>query len=203
VTPSDILGFSGYVWANIWHLSEFAVMGDKTAIHAIVPRDVRPTQTIVGRGYNSTIYSDVFNQGDYAETFNLTFYANSTMIDAIDSVSLPAGNSVTFPIIWSTSGFPTGNYTIACVSTLVTDGTSVLENNYTSTTIIHIGVPGDISGPQGVYDGKVDMRDVGLVARHFGEKVPPADPNWDIYEDGKIDMRDIGIVARHFGEQSP
>jgi len=53
-------------------------------------------------------------------------------------------------------------------------------------------------------DGKVDMKDVGIVARLF--RVPPTDPLWnpdcDINVDGKVDMKDVGIVARHFGEHN-
>jgi hypothetical protein len=66
-----------------------------------------------------------------------------------------------------------------------------------------ISIAGDITGVDGWPDGSCDMRDVGLVGRHFGESIPPASPNWDIYEDWKIKMRDIGIVARHFGEIEP
>lgn len=58
-------------------------------------------------------------------------------------------------------------------------------------------ITGDVNG-----DGKVDMKDVGAVARLF--QVPPTDPLWnpncDINSDGKVDMKDVGIVARHFGE---
>jgi hypothetical protein len=67
---------------------------------------------------------------------------------------------------------------------------------------------GDITGPNGVPDGIVDMRDVGTVARHFG--TTPASPNWDpacditgpqyLVPDGKVDMRDVGLVARNFGK---
>jgi hypothetical protein len=58
-------------------------------------------------------------------------------------------------------------------------------------------VEGDING-----DAKVDMRDVGYVARRF--MCVPRDPSWDpitdFNTDGKINMMDIGLVARHFGE---
>jgi len=51
------------------------------------------------------------------------------------------------------------------------------------------------------YDGKVDMKDVSLVARAFGEF--PGRPRWnpmfDVNYDGKIDIKDISIVARNFG----
>jgi hypothetical protein len=49
-------------------------------------------------------------------------------------------------------------------------------------------------------DGKVDMKDVGTVARYFGQLVPPAPGECDINSDGKIDMRDVGAVARNFGK---
>jgi uncharacterized protein (DUF2141 family) len=56
---------------------------------------------------------------------------------------------------------------------------------------------GDVNG-----DGKVDMKDVGFVARRF--MCIPSDPLWDIVADingdNKINMVDIGTVARHFGE---
>lgn len=51
-------------------------------------------------------------------------------------------------------------------------------------------------------DGKVDMRDVGYVAKRF--MCVPGDPLWDssadVNGDGKIDLKDIGAVTRHFGE---
>jgi predicted secreted protein len=57
---------------------------------------------------------------------------------------------------------------------------------------------GDVNG-----DGRVDMKDVGYVARRF--MCVPGDPLWDpvadINGDQKINMVDIGTVARHFGEQ--
>jgi len=55
------------------------------------------------------------------------------------------------------------------------------------------------------HDGKVDIRDIALVAKYFGQTVPPAPPNCDItgstgVPDGKIDIRDIGMVAKNFGK---
>lgn len=53
-------------------------------------------------------------------------------------------------------------------------------------------------------DGKVDMKDVGLVARLFRASLtdPLWNPNCDINGDGKIDMRDIGIVASNIGDHN-
>jgi parallel beta-helix repeat protein len=59
------------------------------------------------------------------------------------------------------------------------------------------GLVGDVNG-----DGRVDMKDVGYVARRF--MCVPGDPLWDsnadFNSDEKINMVDIGTVARHFGE---
>lgn len=67
---------------------------------------------------------------------------------------------------------------------------------------------GDITGPEGVPDGKVDMSDVVAVARLFGVSYPDLeyDPNCDITgpisgeADGKIDILDVCLVARNFGK---
>jgi hypothetical protein len=78
-------------------------------------------------------------------------------------------------------------------------------------TIIEITVPlmiGDVTGPDGQPDGKVDMRDIGSIAYYFGQTVPPAPAKYDItgstpgVPDGKIDMRDIGTACFHYGERS-
>ena len=57
---------------------------------------------------------------------------------------------------------------------------------------------GDVTGINGVSDGIVDMRDVGLIASNFLESVPPADQILDLNTDAKIDMRDLGTVAHNF-----
>jgi parallel beta-helix repeat protein len=59
---------------------------------------------------------------------------------------------------------------------------------------------GDVNG-----DSKVDMKDVGYVARRF--MCVPRAPLWDsavdFNTDRKINMTDIDTVARHFGEHYP
>jgi len=68
----------------------------------------------------------------------------------------------------------------------------------------------DITGPtMWVPDGKCDIRDVALIALHFGSVVGDgkydvrADITGPIYlvRDGKIDIRDVALVAIHFGEE--
>jgi hypothetical protein len=80
---------------------------------------------------------------------------------------------------------------------------------YVFATVVEIherGETSDITGPDGIPDGKVDMRDIGFAARNFGRTVPPAPSACDItgarigVPDGTIDMRDVGTIARHFGK---
>jgi len=57
------------------------------------------------------------------------------------------------------------------------------------------------------YDGKVNMKDVGLIAKSFGASYgPPVDPRWifecDVNNDRQTDMKDIGRVAASFGKTS-
>ncbi|MEM2912266.1 MAG: dockerin type I domain-containing protein [Candidatus Bathyarchaeia archaeon] len=56
---------------------------------------------------------------------------------------------------------------------------------------------GDING-----DGKVDMKDVGIIALAFGSSLghPRWNANADINQDGVVDINDILIVLSHFGQ---
>jgi PKD repeat protein len=64
------------------------------------------------------------------------------------------------------------------------------------------------------HDGKIDGRDITIVAKAFGSHGPnfdypgePASPNWnpiaDLNGDNKVDGRDITIVAKKFGTDPP
>jgi peptide/nickel transport system substrate-binding protein len=57
------------------------------------------------------------------------------------------------------------------------------------------------------YDGKVDMRDIGIVAKAFATSYgPPQDTRWmfrlDINNDRRVDLKDIGLMAKQFGMES-
>jgi hypothetical protein len=64
-------------------------------------------------------------------------------------------------------------------------------------------LPADITGSQGVPDGRVDLRDVSYVAKRFMST--PDTSSWDSRADlntnEKIDMQDVAIVASRFGEE--
>jgi hypothetical protein len=87
------------------------------------------------------------------------------------------------------SGFltipPSSNYT--CLR-------AVSASNFSNSTILNPWT--DINR-----DRKVDMKDVGIVAKAYNTKLGNATYNWtcDVNADGKVDMADVGAVSRDFG----
>jgi hypothetical protein len=82
---------------------------------------------------------------------------------------------------------------------------SLLDNSTNpppATSVPSFNLPADIN-----YDGKVNMKDIGVVARGFDSKFgPPIDGRWvfraDVNNDRTIDMKDVGYVAKQFGKTS-
>lgn len=86
----------------------------------------------------------------------------------------------------------------------VPNETDTTNNNSTDGYVI-VTIVGDIYGPDGWPDSKVDIRDIAAVAKLFGVDYPKPNynPNCDIIYDLKIDINDIATVARHSGEVDP
>lgn len=201
VTGSDGIGDAPYV-IDSGNRDNYPLMKPYPwALHDLGVTSVSNSKTFVGQGSNMSLSVMLFNYGNSSETSNVQIYANSTLISS-QVVVIAGGDSAIVSFLWNPEGLTKGNYTISAYVDPVSGEIDLVDNNVTGRWVL-VTLLGDITGPDGWPDGKVDMRDVGLVARHFGEAVPPADPNWDVWQDWKIDMRDIGIVARHFGETGP
>ncbi len=160
--------------------------------------NVTSSKTIVGQEYTVAINVTVKNQGADTVSFNLTIYANTTAI-AFQTVTLDSENFTAVTIIWNTTGFGIGNYTMSAYAEPIPGETDTADNTFNDGAV-SVAIQGDING-----DHKVDMKDIGYVARRF--LISTSDPLWDsnadINGDGKIDMKDIGIAARHFAEHYP
>ena len=162
-----------------------------------------PSKTIVGQGYNLNINVTAANQGDYEETFNVTVYANTTVIGTQTVNNLFNETSTVLALIWNTTGVAYGNYTISGYTEPVPGEADTANNNCTCMIPLHIGVPSDVSGPtQGVYDGTTNMRDINYLILLFNTN--PGSPNWkpnaDINNDGTVNMRDIQIAILNFNK---
>jgi PKD repeat protein len=161
------------------------------------------SNTLVARGHTLQINATVNNEGISQETFNMTTYANGTAIETKET-TLMNQTSTTTTFAWNTTGFAYGNYTISACVWPPTSETNVSNNNFTGGWVI-VTIVGDITGPNGWPDGKVDMLDVAYVARHLGTNPSSStwDPKADIDGDGKVDMRDVAVPAKNFGQQIP
>jgi parallel beta-helix repeat protein len=149
----------------------------------------------------------VLNKGYFDENVTVTLYYNITanQIIGAQNVTLSRGQNETVAFLWDTTGVPyCQNYTITAVATIP------LDNNPADNTLaigpMTVRIMGDINA-----DGKVDGRDIILVARAFTSYGPDYEcagsapsPGWnldcDINGDNKVDGRDLILVARNFGK---
>ncbi len=182
--------------------------------HDIAIRNVSPSKTVVGQSFPINVSITVKNYGSFTENFNVTTCYNHTAIALPDgknysTIILDSGESSILTITWNTTNVAKGNYTIIATASPVPEETDTSDNNKTGWTII--SMIGDITGPDGWPDGKVDMRDVAAEANLFG--VQSEDPRYIVNRDitgairgvpdGKIDMRDVAVPARNFGKTDP
>jgi parallel beta-helix repeat protein len=159
--------------------------------------EIKYSNVVVCRTFiwaGSTLRFDTFimNYGDFLENVTVTAYANGTIIDQEYDVGLAEHNSTILTLQWNSTGFPLGIYNITVYASPVPGETDITDNALSSWMSVYVF--GDVNG-----DGKVDIRDIALLARAFGQTVPPANPDLDVNQDWKIDIRDIAVVAKHFG----
>jgi hypothetical protein len=171
---------------------------------------VKPSKTVVGRGLSMSINATVENLGDYTETFNVAVYANATQIGNYMTVTDLSPAAVTSIIlIWNVAGsFPLGNYNISAYAGPV-PGETDIANNRLSGGWVFVSIAGDLTGPKGVPDGKVNMFDVAVMAGAFGSypSSPRWNPNADLtgpkgVPDGKVNMYDVAVMAGQFGKHA-
>ena len=176
----------------------YPLMNPYLPYHDIALANVTLSKTTVGEGYKMVINGDIENQGDCIETFDITLYANSTIIGTF-ALNQWAKVRSGFPFIWNTTGFAKGYYNISAYISPV-GGESDTDDNAFTGGWVFVTVAGDVTGFGGTVDGTCDMRDIGAVCGKF--MTPPSGPDWDpnmdINDDGVIDMRDIGIACNNF-----
>jgi hypothetical protein len=172
------------------------------AIRDVAIINLTSTKTIIGQGYVGNVTLTAENQGDFTENFNVTIYANATQITVLNFV-LANGTSQAKTFSWNTTGFAYGNYTVNAYAEPLLEEVDIVDNNCTCSLQVHVGVPGDISGPtQGVYDGTTNMRDINYMITLFNTY--PFSSNWnpnaDVNNDVTVNMRDIQIAILNFNK---
>lgn len=166
--------------------------------------EIVPWKTVIGKGYAGNFSVSAENQGYWSAcNSNITFSANLTQVSTIVDMELEIQELVTMLFNWNTTDFVYGNYTIAAFASPILGETDTFDNWYTCLVPVHVGVPGDVSGPtQGVFDGTTNMRDINYLILLFNTN--PSSPNWkpnaDVNNDGTVNMRDIQIAILNFNK---
>jgi hypothetical protein len=167
--------------------------------HDIAVIEVVPANTAIGQGLMLNVNVTVINNGNSAETFDVSIFANSTQ--AADNQTVPnldAGKNVTLLFQWNTTGWTVSNYTLSGVAgpvageTFTSDNTLVFGN-------IYVMLPGD-----GNNDGIVNFKDLlDLLTSHAFNAFKGGsryNPYMDMNASGRIDMRDILIIVLNFNK---
>jgi hypothetical protein len=171
--------------------------------HDVAVTGLTSLKTIIGQGYSGNITVTVEDHGGFAETFNVTTYANTTVVGII-TMNLAPGDSTLATIVWNATGFAYSNYTLTAAADIVPGEVNPGDNNYTSNIPVHVGAPGDVSSSTlSVYDKVVNMKDIAYMVALFNSK--PSSPNWnpnaDINNDGVVNMKDIAIGILNFNKK--
>lgn len=156
----------------------------------------------VGKGYTTNINVTIANLGTCIENFNVSVYANTTPIETVTVTDFCPETQTTITILWNTTGFNYGNYTVSAYATPVEDETYI-ENNWLTDSWIIITIPGDTNG-----DYKTNLADLVILAKAYGSRnEEPTSPNWnpnaDFNDDGTVSLADLVILAKHYGQTIP
>ena len=182
------------------HISHITEDGTVNIIgHDIAVINVSSLKTIVGQGCTMNINVTVINQGAFAETFNLTLYANTTSIETKE-ITLNNNASTTVTFTWNTTGFVKGNYTIRAYAHPVLGETDTADNSLVMSSVISVVMPGDAN-----LDGVITILDVCKVTGIYGAKKGDQNynPNVDWDNDQRITILDVTIVTGRYGQRDP
>ncbi|UCE15751.1 MAG: hypothetical protein JSV12_07770 [Candidatus Bathyarchaeota archaeon] len=160
--------------------------------------NVTASKTVVSQNFTMSLNVTVENQGDFTENFNVTTYANTTIIATLTNITLSSGNSTTIALTWNTTGVPYGNCTISANATILEGETDIVDNTLIDGWIV-VTIAGDADG-----SGWVVADDFFLLVDAFGSR--PGDSNWnpncDFDDSGRVVADDFFILVDNFGERA-
>lgn len=123
---TELLGVDGEPWCP--QVSTTFLI-TKLIVHDVAVVSVVPSVTKVFPCDLVYITTIVRNEGDEAETFNVTIYYDEIVIDTKIVADLPPGAETTLMFAWSTC-VPVSNYTISAVASIVSGETDIEDNTF-------------------------------------------------------------------------
>ena len=203
VSPFPIITTNGtHYFIYVEFLLSTHTITVKYALADVALTGTNIAKTIVGRGYSLNVNLTAANLGTLDESFSVELCANSTVVTT-QPFDLKIGVSINLTCEWNTTGVLFGNYTITAYVPPLEGEDNLADNNCTYHTPLHVGVPGDVSGPTvGVYDGTTNMRDINYLILRFNSQPDSSNwnPNADVNNDGVCNLRDIQIAILNFNQ---
>jgi hypothetical protein len=165
---------------------------------------ISANKRVVGLNCVMSLGINVTNYGVAAETFNATFYANSSIIHETLNATVDGQNFTIVVFKWTVVGLACGNYSISASITPVINETD-LSDNFINDLWIFVTIKGDFNG-----DKWVDIYDILMFTRAWDWHPvhpcvypwypPPINPIVDFNDDGRIDIFEAILLAACYGK---
>jgi len=160
------------------------------------------------QGGNISITVTASNLGQVSESFNVMAFYDANLIGTLPVVNLAPNTSINEVFTLNTTGLTLyHNFTVSAQASIVPYEVNT-ANNLLVDGYFFVKIIGDVNG-----DGRVDIKDIALIAKAFGavgpgylypgsppSTNPPWNPNADLNGDNRIDIRDVSIAAKNFGK---
>jgi thermitase len=191
--PVDSAYTLSYQWTptinGVYNVTAYApyILGENNTVNNVASKMVRvgyadialinvsPNLTAVYVGWTVNITVVAENQGNFTETFFITLYANTNIIQIQTVTDLAPSDQTTLVFHWNTTGFAKGNYSIKAIADTVIGETAIADNRFIDGWIL-ITTVGDLGGdiPPTFFkcDGVVDSLDYALWKTCYDELGP-------------------------------
>jgi hypothetical protein len=115
--------------------------------HDVAIASVKASPTEINIGQPVGIIVEAANFGNFTETFNVSIFYDSNLIQTISITSMAPHTTKTLTVIWNTGNVQEGTYTISANATVVEGDVNPANNNFVDgqVTVISGPVPGQIS----------------------------------------------------------
>jgi len=166
-------------------------------VHDVAIQSVIHSHDPIYPGETLPVTVTTVNLGDYAESYTVNCYANSSLIGT-QNVNLAGSSSAVLNFAWSTSSFAPGIYVIKAVATTVPYESIVnTVDNTLSGGSVMLKIPGDVNS-----DRTVSSLDLELLQDAFGslQGVPKWNAECDINLDNVVDAFDLRLLGKNYGK---
>jgi hypothetical protein len=176
--------------ADFWAVKLFAK-------HDVAVEQIMSSKSLVCQGFSLSFNVTVTNPGYYQESFNVTAYANATVVQTQTVQNLPYDATATLVFTWDTTGFPRGSYALSAYAEPPPNETQTANNQFTGGPVL-VAIPGNVNG-----DVQVNILDVVEITSIYAtnSSSPIFNPNSDIDNDKRITILDVAICTTHYGER--